>query len=65
MTNWKSTIAFGIFVGIYVYSVSLPASDNAIDTAGYVALIAMVIMVMRSEMTTELIGKLIDSLGRK
>jgi len=62
MKNWKSTLAFFIFIGIYVYSVIVTKSDNAIDTAGYVALYSSLFMMFRSDITKELLSKLIDNI---
>lgn len=59
--NWKSTLAFFIFVGIYIYTAI--AKDAAIvETTGYVALLSSLFMMLRSDFTTEHISKLIDNI---
>ena len=62
MKNWKSTLAFFVFVGVYVWSVSKGMGEGIVETAGYVALYSSVFMMMRSEMTTELLGKVVDNM---
>ena len=64
MKNWKSTIAFFIFVGIYVYSVYIK-SYEIVDTVGYIALFSSIMMMFRSDITGDLLSKLIDVIGRK
>jgi len=60
--NWKSTLAFFIFIGVYVYTILIPSSDSVIETSGHIALLSSLLMMLRSEMTTELIGRLFDNI---
>ena len=65
--NWKSTFAFMVFIAVYVYTVYNGSGDNVIEVAGYIALYSSVFMMLRSEMTTSIVEKLVDNLniGRK
>lgn len=55
-------MAFFIFVGAYVYAIVLPLSDDVVETAGHIALISSVFMMLRSEMTKDMVAKLIDNI---
>lgn len=65
MKNIKSTLAFIIFIAIYVYSIIDGRDANIIDVVGYIALWSSLFMMFRSDMTTELIGKVIDTIGKR
>ena len=65
MKNWKSTMAFFTFIGVYIYTISSDADAGIINVTGYVALYSSLFMMFRSDMTTELIGKVIDTFGTK
>lgn len=68
--NWKSTLAFFIFIGIYIYTIanSIPSvesqgvSDDVVETAGYIALISSIFMMFRSDFTKEAINKLVENI---
>ena len=62
MKNWKSTLAFFIFVGIYVYSIAVDKKSNIIEIVGYIALYSSIFMMFRSDFTKELLAKLIDNI---
>lgn len=62
MKNWKSTLAFFIFVGIYVYSIAVDKPSDIIDIVGYIALYSSIFMMFRSDFTKELLAKLIDNI---
>lgn len=62
MKNWKSTLAFFIFISVYVYTIYMDRNFNVIDTAGNIALLSSLFMMLRSEMTTNMISKLIDNI---
>ena len=38
MKNWKSLLAFIVFIVAYVYTVWTKADSNVVATAGYIAL---------------------------
>lgn len=61
-TNWKSTLAFFVFIGIYVYAIMSTKSDGVVETAGFIALYSSIFMMFRSDFTTELLTKLIDNI---
>ena len=63
--NWKSTLAFLIFIGIYVYSIYDNRDSTVVDITGYIALWSSLFMMFRSEMTTDLISKVIDVIGKR
>lgn len=62
--NWKSTLAFFIFVGIYIYTAIHKGAD-VIETTGYVALISSLFMMLRNEITTEIVDKVLDNVTKK
>lgn len=62
MKNWKSTLAFFIFIGIYIYTIIEPLTDDIVETAGYIALISSVFMMFRSDFTKEAINKLVENI---
>jgi hypothetical protein len=62
MKNWKSTLAFFVFVGIYVYSIAVDKPSNIIEIVGYIALYSSIFMMFRSDFTSELLSKLIDNI---
>ena len=59
-TNWKSTMAFLVFVGTYVYSIYNGMAVGIIEITGYVALYSSVFMMMRSQMTSQILEKIVD-----
>ena len=63
--NWKSTLAFFIFVGAYIYSLLLHLPPDTINITGYIALWSSVFMMLRNDMTPVIIEKLIDAIGGK
>mgnify|MGYP006935313580 CR=1 FL=1 len=60
--NWKSTMAFFIFIGVYVYTILEGSTDPVVSTAGTIALISSVMMMFKSDITTEMLGRLIDNI---
>ena len=60
--NWKSTLAFFVFISIYIYSILSTKSDGIVETAGFIALYSSIFMMFRSDFTTELLMKLIDNI---
>jgi len=60
--NWKSTTAFFVFIGIYVYAIMSTKSEGIVETAGYIALYSSIFMMFRSDFTSEMIAKLIDNI---
>jgi len=60
--NWKSTLAFLVFVGIYVYVAYDKRAAPIVEIAGYIALYSSIFMMFRSEFTTELLSKLVDNI---
>jgi hypothetical protein len=62
MKNWKSTLAFFIFVGVYMFSIFKGKTAPIIEVAGYIALYSSIFMMFRSDFTTDLLTKLIDNI---
>ena len=62
MRNWKSTIAFIIFIAAYVYSLYNNKSADIVEVAGYIALYSSVFMMLRSQMTSSILEKLVDKI---
>jgi len=60
--NWKSTLAFFIFIGIYVYTIYKDSGSTVIEVTGYIALYSSLFMMFRSDFTTELLGKIVDKI---
>ncbi len=62
MKNWKSTIAFFLFVGMYIYTIYIDKSDGIVETTGYIALYSSVFMMFRSDFTSDMLAKVIDNI---
>jgi len=62
MKNWKSTIAFFIFIGVYVFAIMNSKPDGVIETTGYIALYSSIFMMFRGDFTTDIISKLVDNI---
>ncbi len=62
MENWKSTLAFFIFIGIYIFSVVKDKPNSVVEVAGYIALYSSIFMMFRSDFTSEMISKIIDKI---
>lgn len=55
-------MAFFIFIGVYVYTILEGSTDPVVSTAGTIALISSVMMMFKSDITTEMLGRLIDNI---
>tara|TARA_R110001632_G_scaffold6729_2_gene27339 strand:+ start:263 stop:457 length:195 start_codon:yes stop_codon:yes gene_type:complete len=64
MKNWKSTIAFFIFVAVYLYAV-INKDSQIVETTGFVALYSSLFMMIRSQMTTDIIEKILNKISLK
>ena len=62
MKNWKSTLAFFVFIGIYLFSVVKDKPNAVIEVAGYIALYSSIFMMFRSDFTSEMVAKIIDKI---
>lgn len=65
--NWKSTSAFFIFIGIYIWAIYSDKNADIIDVVAYVALYSSLFMMFRNDMTKELLSKIVDKIdmGKK
>ena len=61
MRNWKSTLAFFIFVGVYIYT-AITKDAGIVETTGFVALMSSVFMMLRNDLTPSIIEKLIEAI---
>lgn len=62
MKNWKSTLAFFVFIGVYLFSVLKDKPNAVIEVAGYIALYSSIFMMFRSDFTSEMLTKIIDKI---
>ena len=62
MKNWKSTLAFFIFIGIYVYTILKTMPEGLVETAGFIAFYSSIFMMFRGDFTSGMISKLIDNI---
>ena len=62
MKNWKSTLAFFLFIAIYIYSVLGNKSDGIVEATGDIALLSSLFMMFRSDFTSAMVEKLIDNI---
>ena len=62
MENWKSTMAFMVFIGVYIFSVVKGAGLGVIDVTGFIALYSSLFMMLRSDFTADMLSKLIDNI---
>jgi len=60
--NWKSTMAFIIFIGVYVYTIKTGKDAPVIEITGYIALYSSLFMMFRSQFTTSIIEKIVDKI---
>lgn len=58
MKNWKSFVAFWLFLFLYAWTIFFKYEENIVETTGFIALYAMAFMMLRSEA----LGKVIDGL---
>jgi len=65
MKNWKSSVAYIIFVGIYVYTVLNEMSTGIIEVTGYIALYSSLFMMLRNDFTKDMIVTIISNVGSK
>ena len=65
MKNWKSTLAFFVFVGAYIFTLYKSMDAGIVEVSGYIALWSALFMMLRNDMTPKLIEKLIDVIGNK
>jgi len=60
--NWKSTLAFLIFIGTYMYAIMTTKPNGVIETTGFIALYSSIFMMFRSDFTANMLEKLIDNI---
>ncbi len=63
--NWKTQLTYWVIVIMYPFSIIVNKSDNVVESAGYFAIIAFVLFMLRDETVKELAKTLIESIKRK
>jgi len=63
--NWKSFVAFFLFIFLYGFSVYTTKSDNVVSTTGFIALYAMAFMMLRSEALGQVVNSLTEIVKKK
>jgi len=65
MKNWKSFVAFFLFIAIYAYTTFGDKSEAVIWNTGLIALIAFLAVMSRSDMGAKLVDSLIEIIKLK
>ena len=65
MNNWKSLLAFVLFITAYAYAIIYELSDDKVETTGLIALFSMLFMMLRSDKLTEITAGLVEALKSK
>ena len=65
MKNWKSLLAFLLFVFLYGWSVLTEMDAEVIDVTGLIALYAMAFMMLRSEALDKVVHSLTEIVKSK
>lgn len=65
MKNWKSIIAFFLFIGIYGYTAFTSKSADVIWNTGLLAFLAMTLIMSRSDVGAELMKMLTEVIKKK
>ena len=65
MKNWKSLLAFLLFIFLYGWAVLTEMDAGVIDVTGFIALYAMAFMMLRSESLTKVVESLTEIVKSK
>ena len=65
MKNWKSLLAFLLFIFLYGWAVLTEMDVGVIDVTGFIALYAMTFMMLRSESLTKVVESLTEIVKSK
>lgn len=60
MKNWKSLLAFLLFMFLYGWSVLTAMDVGVIDVTGFIALYAMAFMMLRSDALAKVVQSLTE-----
>ncbi len=60
MKNWKSLLAFFIFVFLYGWSVLTKMEIGVIEVTGFIALYSMAFMMLRSDVLAQVVESLTE-----
>lgn len=63
--NWKSMLAFLLFMFMYGWSVLMRMETGAIEATGFIALCAMAFMMLRGEALAKVVESLTEILKTK
>lgn len=65
MKNWKSLLAFLLFIFLYGWSVLTDMDIGVIEVTGFIALYAMAFMMLRSEALAKVVESLTEIVKAK
>ena len=65
MKNWKSFVAFFLFIGIYGYTTFSDRSEEVIWNTGVIALVAFLAIMSRSDLGSQLMTTVVDIIKLK
>lgn len=65
MKNWKSFLAFFLFMFLYGFSVLKGMEVGVVETTGFIALYAMAFMMLRSEALAKVVESLTEIAKKK
>lgn len=64
--NWKSTLGFFLFLGLFGYTVIKDTPNpEVVSITAWVAGVSFIVMVIRSENTVEIVKKIADAIASK
>jgi len=63
MENWKSTGAFILFIGAYMFTLAAGKPVDMVEVTGGIALYSSLFMMFRSDFTKEMFSKVIDKIN--
>lgn len=65
MKNWKSFLAFLLFVFLYGWAVLTNMKIGVVETTGFIALYSMAFMMLRSEALAKVVESLTEIAKKK
>ena len=63
--NWKSFLAFFLFMGIYAYTAFSDKSEGVIWNTGLLALIALLAIMSRTDLGAQLMSTVVELIKAK
>ncbi len=65
MKNWKSFLAFFLFIFLYGWAVLTNMKIGVVETTGFIALYSMAFMMLRSEALAKVVESLTEIAKKK